>query len=144
MIEIKLTREILASPEAIFAVLSDHRGMVGWAGAREVVLRHEGDPPPNGVGAVRVIRASGLAVEEEITGFDPPKRIEYRVVAGIPIRDHHGEIRLEPEGDFTRLCWEIRFRPLIPGTGWLLRPLLTRALTGMIDGLASEVSHQAR
>ena len=142
MIEIKLTREILASPEAIFAVLSDHRGMVGWAGAREVVLRHEGDPPPNGVGAVRVIRAAGLAVEEEITGFDPPKRMEYRVVAGIPIRDHHGEIRLEPESDFTKLTWEIRFRPLIPGTGWLLRPLLTRALTDMMTGLASEVSRQ--
>jgi uncharacterized protein YndB with AHSA1/START domain len=139
MIQIKLARQIAAPPEAVFEVLADHRGMVNWSMAREVVLRHEGDPPPNGVGAVRVIRAGGIAVEEEVTAFEPPKRMEYRVVAGFPIRDHRGEVRLEPVGDGTRLVWEVQCRPRFPGTGWLLRPLLTRSVTQLADGLVRQV-----
>ena len=144
MLEIKLARQIPAPPEAVFEVLSDHRGMAKWSGAREVVLRHEGDPPPNGVGAVRVIRAAGMAIEEEITAFDPPKRMAYRIVAGLPVRDHEGEIRLELSGEATRLVWEVRFRPLVPGTGWLLRRLLARALGQVADALVREVLERRR
>ena len=140
MQEIELAREIEAPIETVFAVLTDHEGMVRWSRAREVVLRHPGDPEPNGVGAVRVIRASGLAIEEEITAFDPPKRMEYRIVAGLPVRDHHGEIHLEPAGRSTRVVWRVRFRPRIPGTGWLLRRGLARALGELLDGLARVLS----
>ena len=75
----ELVARIPAPPEKVFAVLADHRGLADWSGAREVVLRQEGDPPPNGLGAIRVVRGAGLAIEEEITSFDPPKRIRYRL-----------------------------------------------------------------
>ena len=131
----ELITQVAAPPERVFEVLTDHEGMVRWSDAREVVLRHPGDPPPNGVGAVRVVRAGGIAVEEEIVAFDPPKRMEYRVTAGMPIRDHHGEVRLDPDGEGTRLCWRVRFRPLVPGTGWLLRRLLGAAVNRLMTQL---------
>jgi uncharacterized protein YndB with AHSA1/START domain len=135
MLRIELTKEIAADPERVFEVLSDHEGMVRWSGAREVVLRHPGDPPPNGLGAARVIRGSGVAFEEEIVGYDPPRRMEYRVVAGLPIREHHGEILVEPEGEGSCVVWKVRFRTLIPGTGWLFRRLIERTLDRALSGL---------
>jgi uncharacterized protein YndB with AHSA1/START domain len=131
----EIEREIEASPAALFAVLSDHRGWERWSGAKEVVLRREGVPAPNGAGASRVIRAGGLAVEEEITAFDPPQQMEYRVVAGLPIRNHRGRIRLEPSPRGTLLRWEVRFEPRIPGSGALLRRALRSALERVLDRL---------
>jgi uncharacterized protein YndB with AHSA1/START domain len=137
---IEIEREIRASPEAVFDVLADHRGWERWSGAREVVLRREGDPPPNGAGASRVIRARGLAIEEEITRFEPPERMEYRVVAGLPIRNHRAWLRLEPSGRGTRLRWEVRFDPRIPGSGPLLRRALRASLEHVLDRLSERVA----
>jgi uncharacterized protein YndB with AHSA1/START domain len=136
MRRIELMAEIAAPPERVFEVLADHEGMVRWSGAREVVLRHPGDPAPNGVGAVRVVRAFGAAVEEEIVAFDPPKRMEYRIVAGAPVRDYHGEIQVEPLGSGSRVVWRVRFLPKVPGTGWLLERVFRRALGLLIQRLA--------
>lgn len=132
MQEIEIEREVAAAPERVFEALTDHEGLVHWSDVREVVLRHPGDPHPNGVGAIRVIRARGVAVEEEILVYDPPKRMEWRVTAGLPLRDHHGVVVLEPGGEGTRLRWSVRFRARIPGTGALLRRIVRASLDRML------------
>jgi uncharacterized protein YndB with AHSA1/START domain len=131
----EIERRMQAGPERVWALLADHRAWVRWSGAREVVLRREGDPPPNGAGASRVIRARGLAVEEEITRFEPAKRMDYRLIGGLPIRNHHGSIGLEPSGEGTRVRWEVSFDPLVPGTGGLLRRALRAALVQILERL---------
>ena len=131
----ELVARIPASAEQVFGVLTDHRGLADWSGAREVVLRQDGDPPPNGLGAIRVIRGAGLAIEEEVTAFDPPKRMSYRISAGLPIRDHQGEVQVTPLEDASEVRWKVCFRPLVPGTGPLLRYLLRRGLEGVLARL---------
>ncbi len=138
--QIELTQQVAAAPEKVFAFYVDHVGWERWAGVKEVVLRQKGDPPPNGLGAIRVIRARGMAFEEEITAFEPPRRMGYRLVAGAPIRDHAGEVRFDPDASGTRVTWTIRFRPLVPGTGWILRRVLERELRGVLAALAQSVS----
>ena len=98
----ELRTEIAAPAERVFALISDHVGWQEWAGVQEVVLRQRGDPPPNGLGAIRVIRRGGLAIEEEVVAFEAPSRLGYRVHAGIPVRDCEVEIRLMPGGAGTR------------------------------------------
>jgi uncharacterized protein YndB with AHSA1/START domain len=137
MQRIELSAGIPAAPDAVWEILTDHRGWERWSGVKEAVLRHEGYPPPNGLGATRVFRQSGFAVEEEVTGFDPPRRMAYQLIAGLPVRDHRGEITLEPSAAGTCLTWTVVFRPLIPGTGALLRWILTRVLGGILDRLAA-------
>src|SRR5258705_10505009 len=88
--QIELTQHVAAAPEKVFAFYTDHVGWERWAGVKEVVLRQTGDPPPNGLGAIRVIRARGMAFEEEITAFEPPRRMGYRLVAGAPGRGPAG------------------------------------------------------
>ncbi len=137
MQRIELTREIPAPPQAVWDVFTAHEDWSNWAGIAEVVLRQEGYPPPNGLGAIRIVRQSGLAVEEEITAFEPPKRMAYRLTAGAPLRDHHGEVSFEPHESGTRLTWRVEFRPWIPGTGFLVRRALERTLRGVLTRLAA-------
>jgi uncharacterized protein YndB with AHSA1/START domain len=139
----ELQSRIDAPVERVWALVSDHVGWQEWSGAQEVVLRQQGDPAPNGLGAIRVLRRGGLALEEEVTGFDPPRRLEYRVCAGIPVRECRSELRLEPSGAATRLSWAVQFRPLVPGTGWLLTRLIRPRLAGALDGLAQQLSASA-
>ncbi len=134
--QIEITEFVSAAPEAVFERYVDHAGWVDWAGVKEVVLRQQGHPAPNGLGAIRVIRQAGMAIEEEVTGFDPPRRMTYRLVAGAPIRDHSGEVRFDPDGAGTRVTWKVSFRPLIPGTGWLIRALLERGLRDVLGRLS--------
>ena len=132
MLEIQLQATIDGRIDDVWALFTDHVAWARWAGVKEVVLRQQGDPAPNGVGAVRVIRDRGVAVEEEVTAFEAPKLLVYRMLAGLPARDYHGEVSLaEGDGD-TQLCWSVRFRPLIPGTGWLLGRLLRRKLQDIL------------
>jgi uncharacterized protein YndB with AHSA1/START domain len=137
MVEFEVQGRIPAPVETVWNVFTDHVGWQDWAGVKEVVLRQQGDPPPNGLGAIRVVRSKGIAVEEEITEFDPPKRMVYRLVAGAPVRDHRGEVRFEEieDGD-TRVIWTVRFRPRIPFTGGLLRRAIESTLRDVLLRLA--------
>ena len=134
--QIEISEHVPAPPAAVFARYTDHERWVDWAGVKEVVLRQQGHPAPNGLGAIRVIRQAGMAIEEEITAFDAPKFMAYRLVAGAPVRDHSGEVRFDPEGSGTRMTWTVRFRPLVPGTGWLMSRILERGLRSVLSALA--------
>jgi uncharacterized protein YndB with AHSA1/START domain len=136
MPDILVQREIPAPPESVWEVYTDHVGWPGWAGVKEVVLRREGEPAPNGVGASRVIRAGGIAVEEEIVAFDPPRRMAYQLIAGAPIRDHRGEVLFDATETGTRVTWRVSFNPRIPFTGGLLARALEKNLERVLEGLA--------
>ncbi|MEE9282233.1 MAG: SRPBCC family protein [Myxococcota bacterium] len=139
MQQIRISKEVPGPPEAAWELFTDHAGWARWAGAKEVVVRQEGDPAPNGLGAICVLRASGLAIEEEVTAFDAPRRIAYRLVAGLPTRDHSGEVRFEACEVGTRLVWSVEFRPLAPGTGWLVEWGLRRSLAAVLARFSREL-----
>ncbi|MFQ5515023.1 MAG: SRPBCC family protein [Myxococcota bacterium] len=138
MQRIELSEVIPAPRDVVWELFTDHAGWSRWAGIRESVLRSPGYPAPNGVGAIRVFRQSGVAVEEEVTAFEPPHQMEYCLTAGAPIRDHHGVVRMEPtpEGG-TSVSWTVTFRPWIPGTGGLLRRILERSLRDVLRRLVA-------
>jgi carbon monoxide dehydrogenase subunit G len=81
------------------------------------------------------MRLLGLALEEQITAFEPERRLAYRVIEGAPFAEHRAEVELEPDGDATRVRWSVRLRPRIPGTGWILRRLVERILRTGLAGL---------
>ena len=136
MPEFELGSQIAAPVERVWAVLSDHAGWQVWSGAQEVVVRQQGDPAPGGLGTIRVLRRGGFAIEEEVVGFEPPRRLAYRVTAGLPVRDCDVEIRLDPSAAATRVSGHVRFRPLVPGTAWLLERVIRARLTDALAGLA--------
>jgi SAM-dependent methyltransferase/uncharacterized protein YndB with AHSA1/START domain len=137
MQQVEVERRFEAAPAQVWRVYTDHSGWSHWAGLGRAQLEREGHPERNGSGAVRCFRNGPVSVSEEVLAFDPPKRMTYRVVrGGLPMKNHLGEVLLEPDGTGTRLIWRCRFDSSIPGLGAPMRWLVTRIFERALAGLA--------
>jgi uncharacterized protein YndB with AHSA1/START domain len=116
---VHVTRTIPAPAYDVFDLLADHANYDRFRALNASELLRQGDPPPNGVGALRRVKARPLSFDEEITTYERPSRLDYLIVRlNVPF-DHHGaSIRLSPEGDATHVDWRSSFTvptPLIGG-----------------------------
>jgi hypothetical protein len=107
-----IVKEVRASPAIVWGVLADYPGMTRWAGARTVEIERPGAAVPNGVGTVRALRSWHGTIREEITGFEPERRMTYKGLSGVPARDYRGVIELAGRDGKTTLSWSVTFRPL--------------------------------
>jgi uncharacterized protein YndB with AHSA1/START domain len=107
----------------------------------EIEVTVEQPGAPDGTGLVRVVKPGRGTFHEEITAIDPPSRLEYRLAKGAPVRDYRGTVTLdEAPGDGTRLCWEVAFRPIIPGSGWLISRASMRTINQVLDAVEERLS----
>jgi hypothetical protein len=106
-----IVKEVHASPAIVWEVLADYPGMTRWAGAWSVEIERAGTDLPNGVGTIRALRSWHGTIREEITGFDPDRRMAYRGLSGVPARDYRGVIELSGHDDSTLLSWSVGFEP---------------------------------
>jgi uncharacterized protein YndB with AHSA1/START domain len=121
----------VAAPAArVWAVLSDHEGMARWAPGVKASLLRPGDTERNGVGARRRIQALPLlpAFIEEVTVFEPDRRLSYRGVAGIPFRNYLGDVELSPAGEGTTIAYTVSADNRIPAVAAMLANGLLFAL----------------
>ena len=81
---------------------------------------------PDGKGARFEFRLLGLRLEETITEFDPPRRIEYRVLKGWPMRNHLSRLSFEPVEGGTQLEFVAEFDSVLPFAGNLLAATLCK------------------
>src|SRR5262249_39344012 len=115
----------------------------GKKGTR-VTIEKPGVPAPNGLGAVRKIRGGPLSMGEEIVLWDEPHAMDYRLIRGVPLRDHLGDLRFlpTPEGG-TLLEYRIRYRvPWYAGgsiVGRLFGKQLERVIGNAMQRLALEL-----
>lgn len=132
-------RSFRQPPAAVFARYTDHASWTEWAGFGRVTLARAGTDVPNGVGAVRAF-AAAPKLREEVTRFEPPYRMEYRVTAGaFPLADHHGEVVFTPEGTGTRVRWDVTFRSRVPGLGLPIARALGVVFGRVLAGLARDL-----
>jgi uncharacterized protein YndB with AHSA1/START domain len=110
------TATVSSSVDRVWAVLADHEGMTRWAPGLKVVLRAEGSTDRNGVGAVRVIDAPGPApsIVEEVVAFEPGRRLAYRALAGVPLRNYRGEVVLRDLAGRTEITYTISADQRLP------------------------------
>lgn len=128
--------DIAAPAETVFAVMSDHRRYVDWTQAKAVTIERDGDPAPNGLGAVRVFAAGPSKVREEVTRFEPPTRLDYRLVSGVPVRRYDATMLVDALGpDRCRLRWHGEVEARIPGTEALLAKTFTKAVARFAAGI---------
>ena len=73
---------------------------------------------------------------ERVSGYEPGRRLAYDLVWGLPVRDYHAEVTLQPTAGGTEIAWHSTFRAKIPGTGWLWRLGLRRFIADVADRLA--------
>jgi uncharacterized protein YndB with AHSA1/START domain len=136
-------RQIAAPPEVVFDVLTDHRRYPEITPLRRATLEREGEPAPNGVGAIRVLTFAGPPMREEVLSYEAPRRFSYTVLSGLPFRDHLGTVELEPAGGGTRITYAIRTTPTIPVLGGAAILVLKQAIKALLGGVAKESERRA-
>lgn len=143
MASFTLTRAIQAPPETVFDVLTDHRRYAELTPLRKSELEREGEPAPNGVGAIRKLTAVGPPMREEVVAYERPERFSYKVLSGLPVRDHLGTVSLEADGAGTKMTYALRTTPTLPLVGGLVVMGTKRAIAQLIDGVAAESERRA-
>jgi uncharacterized protein YndB with AHSA1/START domain len=137
------TREVAAPPQTVFEVLTDHRGYAKITPLRKAELEREGEPAPNGVGAIRRLSAVGPPLREEVLAYEPGKRFSYKLLSGLPVRDHVGTVELTANGSGTTVVYAVRTTPTLPLVGGAVIPVLKISIGQLLGGVAKESERRA-
>lgn len=121
----------------VFAYFSEQENLEPLFGAKIKRLSDGTDGTRNGAGASRELRIGPLPpfVETNIEVV-PDELIRYRITKGGVLKDHEGVMRFSSQGPGSRLDYTITFDGKIPGTGGLIRSVLTRNITAGLRNYA--------
>jgi uncharacterized protein YndB with AHSA1/START domain len=143
MASFRYVRQVAAPPEIVFDVLTDHRRYTEITSLRKAELEREGEPAPNGLGAIRVLTVAGPPMREEVIAYERPYRFAYKILSGLPVRDHVGTVELQPSGDGTEIVYAVKTTPTIPLGGLVFMPVLKKAIRDLIGGVSKESERRA-
>jgi uncharacterized protein YndB with AHSA1/START domain len=143
MASFKYVRQVAAPPEIVFDVLTDHRRYPEITSLRKAELEREGEPSPNGVGAIRVLAVAGPPMREEVIAFERPYRFAYKILSGLPVRDHVGTVEMQPSGSGTEITYAVKTTPTLPLGGPVFMLFLKKAIRDLIGGVAKESESRA-
>jgi uncharacterized protein YndB with AHSA1/START domain len=136
-------RQVAAPPEIVFDVLTDHRRYTEITPLRKAELEREGEPAPNGVGAIRRLTAVGPPMREEVLAYEPPTRFSYKLLSGLPVRDHVGTVELTPGEAGTRVVYAVRTTPTLPLVGGAFLVGMKFGIKQLLGGVAKESERRA-
>jgi hypothetical protein len=133
-----------ADPATVYALLRDGSTWPSWAPIDSLELERPGADEPEGVGALRVLRSGRVTGRDEIVELVPDRRFSYAHTSSLPVRNHRGDVDLEPVAEGTAIRWVSAFDPKYPGTGWLVRRALDGFVAKLANGLAERATADAR
>jgi uncharacterized protein YndB with AHSA1/START domain len=136
-------REVAAPPEIVFDVLTDHRRYAEITPLRKSELEREGEPAPNGVGAIRVLSSVGPPLREEVLVYESPSRFSYKLSSGAPVRDHVGTVELTPQGEGTKVVYAVRTTPTVPLLGFAVVAVVKQGIKQLLNGISAESERRA-
>jgi len=153
MYEIHAKAVIAAPLQRVFDAVCDHEHFFQGP-SMTCRLVTPGREHRNGLGAVREVAAEGSVFTEEVTAFDPPRRIEYVIrkvvdARGKPVGIKHdgGWIDFSPVGDATQVVWRSRFKLSPPVLGWILErwigPRAARGFAGLLQQAKAKLETKA-
>lgn len=145
MIDFTLTRVTSAPIGTVFDVMTDHRRQAEyvWLFQRSS-LDQEGDPAPNGTGAVRRLRSFGASFVEEILDYNRPVLWSYTVRSGAPVRDHLGTVTLHETDAGTHVDWHVSAGAKVPRVDWLAGPCFKLFIAVLLDSAIREAERRRR
>lgn len=134
---IEITARSRADAATIFALEADGGRWSQWARplVPQSAWERQGDPPPGGVGAVRLLGLRPLWVREETVAYEQDRRHEYVMRTPMPVRDYRAELVLTPTDGGTDVLWRGSFVERIPGTGPVFRVLVRGLLSVLLKRL---------
>jgi len=132
MNHLRIVRSLAAPVEQVWAVV----GNPGVSPGPGVEVSVERPGAPDGSGLIRAVKVGTVRAHEEIVQVGPGHLVRYRMTKGAPVRDYLGSVALadSPSGG-SRVTWDVEFRPIVPGTGWLISLLTQRTLNRVLDAV---------
>ncbi|MEB3031617.1 SRPBCC family protein [[Mycobacterium] nativiensis] len=131
--ECVIRRRSAASPQTLFAIVSDGARWSQWAAplipySTWECLDPDGDV---GVGAIRAVGRRKRPTREMITIHEPDSRHGYTMLIDGPIQDYQGEVTFAEDADGTRITWRGRYETRWRAVG-MAYWLVLRAVLGTL------------
>ncbi|MGE2815839.1 SRPBCC family protein [Mycobacterium heidelbergense] len=125
------TRDIVieASPEEILDVIADFESLPEWSEphqSSEVLERGEDGRPSK---VKMKVKAAGITDEQVVAYTWSENKVSWTLVSSGQQRSQDASYTLIPEGDKTKVKFEISVDPVVPLPGFVLK----RAVKGTID-----------
>lgn len=135
------SREVVieASPEEILAVIADVENAPSWSSQYEKVdvLDTYDDGRPKTVKAK--VKAAGLTDEQTAEYTWGDNAVSWSVVKASQVRSQEAKYTLTPDGDKTKVHFDLKVDPSVPLPGFIIKRTLKGAMETATDGLRKQV-----
>lgn len=120
--------DLITRPETLSSWMPDYRG-ARWTTS-----------PPSGVGSIREVKLTTIAVHEKVLVWEPGERFVFTIVrASVPILKRMVEdFRFDAVAVGTRVRWTIAYQPKLIASA--LEPLLAPRFARMFEKSATRLS----
>lgn len=130
---------IEATPEEILDVIADVEAAPSWSPQyqkSEVLESYEDGRPKR----VRMkIKAAGLTDDQEVEYSWGENTVSWTLIKAGQLRAQDAKYTLTPDGDKTKVRFDLRVDPSVPIPGFLLKRTLKGAMETATDGLRKQV-----
>jgi hypothetical protein len=125
------TREIVieASPEEILDVIGDLDSVTEWSPPHQSAEVLEKDKSGRPLKVKMKVKAAGITDEQVVAYTWSENRVSWTLVSSGQQRSQDASYTLTPDGDKTKVLFEISVDPVVPLPGFVLK----RAVKGTID-----------
>ncbi len=135
------TREVVveATPDEIMAVLIDLESLTEWSSAHQEVEVLERDDRGRPSRSRQVVRVVGINDEQVLAYTMHDDGVSWTLVSSKQQRAQTARYTLTPEGESTRVRFELTVDPLVPLPGFLIKQGAKGLMSTATDGLRRRV-----
>ncbi len=109
----------------------------------QVSLVRPGTDARQGVGAVHQLGFGRFGLREELTELVPGERIGYKLVSGLPVKAHTGEILFSDAPGGTRVSYTMHTDPKLPAPAAVIQLILKQTISQFLAGASKAAEQRA-
>lgn len=148
-LEVVAERTTRATPETVWALVSDATRYPEWGPWRAAKYQRPGDTSPRGPGAVQWLQSSSRFLGrhpvtiERVLEVDEGRFLAYTIIGGsTPVRNYRAEVTLTPTAEGTHIRWAASWDATPRGR--LVRRPLSALYPGIVAALAAAAAEHDR
>jgi len=140
-----IRRIVDAKPETVFDVFTDHRGYADLVRIiRSSELEREGQPAPNGVGAIRRLHMPGATVREQVTAYDRPASYSYKMLDGAPLHDYASTVTFTSTNGGTAVAYSVSEEPAVPAGKHIVDDVVKKFIRTFVDKASAQAERNGQ
>jgi ribosome-associated toxin RatA of RatAB toxin-antitoxin module len=130
---------IEATPDEIMDILVDLESLTEWSSAHQKVEVLERDDEGRPSKSRQVVKVVGVSDEQVLDYTVHDDGVSWTLVSSKQQRAQNGHYKLTPDGDATKVHFELTLDPLVPLPGFLIRRGVKGLMDTATDGLRKQV-----